>query len=293
MKSLMLPHNTNYIAAFLTLDCNYSCAYCINKHGGGLKKERWMDAKDWIKGLNRIRTKNDLPITIQGGEPTGYEGFYEVVNGITPPRSIDLLTNGSFDLEMFTQRIPADKIKRAALYASIRVSYHPGQGDFYSLIAKVKWMQELGYSVGIWEVEHPKHKTDVSYRQRIAQSLGIDYRVKEFLGPWKGELYGTFAYDSAVACSSLCSCLCRISEMLIGPDGYIFRCHNDLYTSSNHIGHILDTKLPKLGVWRPCTKYGQCNACDVKITTDRFQKDGHTSVEIKDISPLSSDSLCQ
>jgi hypothetical protein len=42
----------------------------------------------------------------------------------------------------------------------------------------------------------------------------------------------------------------------------------------------------KVDEFRDCYYYGSCNPCDVKVKTDRFQKFGHTSVEIKDIKAL-------
>ena len=47
---------------------------------------------------------------------------------------------------------------------------------------------------------------------------------------------------------------------------------------------VLDEVPPMLGNWRPCVVMGKCNSCDIKIKTDRFQRYGHSSVEIKNVS---------
>ena len=38
--------------------------------------------------------------------------------------------------------------------------------------------------------------------------------------------------------------------------------------------------------YRDCYVYGDCNPCDVKVKTNRFQQFGHTSVDIIDIREL-------
>jgi len=38
--------------------------------------------------------------------------------------------------------------------------------------------------------------------------------------------------------------------------------------------------------YRECYFYGDCNPCDVKIKTNRFQQYGHTSVDIIDIRDI-------
>ena len=79
MKPIKLPKHYNYIEAYLTYRCPLNCSYCINKQLG-LNKVSTMHYDSWIKGLNRIKTTEDLPITIGGGEPTSHHSFYDIVN---------------------------------------------------------------------------------------------------------------------------------------------------------------------------------------------------------------------
>ncbi len=176
-------------------------------------------------------------------------------------------------------------MRRNAPYASIRVSYHHGQSNFESLCDKVIKLTSKGYSIGVWEVDHPEYHSEVLDRQRVAKEHSIDWRVKEFLGPWKGVNHGTMRYDGAVNGNNLHRCMCRTSELLIAPDGQIFRCHSDVYANRSSIGHILDPDFDVsiLGAWKACSVYGKCNSCDIKVKTNRFQEGGHSSVEVKDI----------
>lgn len=244
-----------------------------------------MSGDDWIRGLNRLETKTSIPLTFQGGEPTVHKNFYKIIQSIRPDLKIDLLTNLEVDSDFFMSQIPPERIKREAPYASIRVSYHRGQQDPDVLLKRVKYFLDRGYHIGIWAVDHPDYMNETRQVQQRAQSMGIDFRLKEFLGPHKGKNYGTMRYPEAVNASAIRSCDCRTTEFLIDPSGAIFRCHSDLYANRSMIGHILDPEPPELlGQWVPCRVYGKCNSCDIKVKTNRFQEYGHSSVEIRAIS---------
>lgn len=285
LPQLVLPDSFNYIACFLTFSCQLRCTYCINHHGGNLVKDRRMPGEDWIKGINRLVIPHpDLPVTLQGGEPTTHKDFYKIVNGIRADIPIDVLTNFEVDVERWIGEISPERLRRPSKYASIRVSYHHGQSRQEELFPRVYRALQKGFHIGIWEVGHPDYYSDVLKRQKIAQDMGIDYRVKEFLGPWKGVNHGTFRYDKAVNAAELRNCLCKTSELLIDPKGSIFRCHSDLYADRGSIGNIMGSESCTLGAWRFCEVMGKCNSCDVKLKTNRHQEHGHSSVEIKDIS---------
>jgi len=283
LKPIVLPENFNYIAAFLSFACTLRCSYCINHHGGDLVKKRWMSGEDWVRGLNRLVT-HGIPITLQGGEPTVHKHFYDIMQGLDPEIPVDILTNLEVEADEFMRSVPPQRIKREAPYASIRVSYHRGQQDAMELLKRVRYFLDKGYHIGVWAVDHPEYMEETRRAQKQAQDMGIDFRLKEFLGPYNGQNYGTMRYPEAVNAGSLRHCECRTTELLIDPAGYIFRCHSDLYANRFSIGHLLDQEPPKLlGQWVACAVYGKCNSCDIKVKNNRFQEYGHSSVEIRHI----------
>lgn len=284
MTELKLPERFNYVAAFLTFTCQLRCPYCINHHGGDLVKGRRMPGKDWIAGINRLSLPPNTPVTLQGGEPTVHKDFIEIVNGVRPDVPLDVLTNFEMPLSFWDKIDPA-RLRRDAPYASIRVSWHRGQHDLESLLYRVREAQRKGFHIGIWTVDHPDYHGEVLQAKHIAEALGIDFRIKEFLGPWKGVNHGTFRYPLAVNDPALRYCECRTSELLIAPDGLIYRCHSDLYANRLPVGHVLQADNPLVGQWVPCSVYGKCNSCDIKLKNDRFQKFGHSSVEVRNLSP--------
>lgn len=278
---LEIPLTYNYIAVFLTLACNLRCSYCINRFVGGTAPVRWLTAQQWVSGLNRLVSRPDLPITIQGGEPSLHPGFYQIIEGMRPDLNLDLLTNLQFDVDIFMARVPAWRFKREAPYASIRVSYHPESMELSGVKDKVLKMLAGGYSVGIWAVDHPAWQREVEQARAECDALGIDFRVKEFLGVYQGRQYGTYKFPAATTGVNLRPATCRTTELLIDPAGNIHRCHSDLYAGRESLGNLLDPKLRIVDEFRPCEIFGSCNPCDVKIKTNRRQQFGHTSVDIR------------
>lgn len=282
----------NYVGFFLSLACNLSCPWCINLHAATRRKDQSrrgnMGAQEWIEAANRLILRQDLPLTLQGGEPTLHKGFYQFVNEVRPEVKMDLMTNLVFDVDAFIQNVPAWRFTREAPYAAIRVSYHPGQNDIEDLIAKIEKLQNAGFRIGLYGIEHP----DPNFKQHIKETqerclqLGIDFRLKEFIGEYEGTTYGTFKYEGSVCGSMMQHCQCRTTELLVDPAGYVFRCHSDLYNNRGPIAHILDPNFDEshLDPFRECDCYGDCNPCDVKVKTNRFQVFGHTSVEITGVS---------
>lgn len=280
LTPIIIPPAYNYIGVFLTFACNLRCSYCINRFNKLKPGRRMLSGDEWVKGLNRIVSHGDLPLSLQGGEPTLHAGFFPIISGIRPDLNIDLLTNLELDITRFKQEVPPGRIRRDAPYASIRVSYHPEEMSIETLAPKVLALLEAGYSIGIWGVLHPDTEAEVLRAQHYCAARGIDFRTKEFLGTYEGRLYGSYRYPDACNGHKGKRVNCRTSELLIGPGGDIFRCHSDLYAGRLPVGHILDPDFAIDAGFKECRSYGLCNPCDVKLKTNRFQIDGHTSVEV-------------
>lgn len=289
---LVSTKECNYVAYFITLACNLRCPYCINLHDGGSRydmgKRKHLTGREWIEAANRLVLRDDLPLTLQGGEPTLHPDFFEIVNGVKKEIKMDLLTNMAFDAGEFIKNVPVWRFTREAPYAAIRVSYHPGQNDIDELIRKTRRLQDAGFKVGIYGIAHPDPAVNdhiIKTKERCC-GMGVDFRTKEFLGEWKGKLYGDYKYEGSVMGKRMKDCECRTTELIADPGGYAYRCHADINKGRNPIGHMLDEKFTdkELSKFRECRYYGECNPCDVKVKTNRFQIFGHTSVEIRNIN---------
>ena len=265
LPKLELPESLNYIGVFLTLGCNLQCSYCINipdsnqelshrdelfpmanaKHHVGLTPEQWVTA------FSRIPNREDLPLTLQGGEPTIYyggKGLNEIIEGI--PHYVDILTNMA-NMKVF-KHIGSNignllKLQRKAPYPSIRVSWHQEEMErtwrdgFKELVRRCEELKDYGFNVssiksesdvGIYMVAHPSNELpdENIWKDKIA------FETKEFLGIHDGKLYGHYTYKHSTDLISrnihhkTLECECRTSELLLDPMGYIWGCHHDLYT---------------------------------------------------------------
>jgi MoaA/NifB/PqqE/SkfB family radical SAM enzyme len=281
LREIKIPESYNYIAVFLTFACNLGCSYCINRFEQKVVKRKMISGKEWVKGLNRIVSRPDLPVSLQGGEPSLHEDFIYIVNHLKPELNIDILTNLQFDIDRFMAEVDPDRVKRNSPYASLRVSYHPEQMDLDLTIKKVLKMLHKGFSVGIWGVMNPKYEENILQAQSRCRESGIDFRTKEFLGELDGKMHGNYKYAGACDKKFRKKAECRTTEFLIDSQAHIFRCHADLYAGTDPVGNLLDPDFKIDDSFKECVNFGHCNPCDIKVKTNRFQQFGHTSVEIR------------
>jgi len=291
MTPIIMPESYNYIAVFLSLSCNLACPYCINLNEKGSSRGKvarsHLGAKEWITFLNRLEIgRDDLPVTLQGGEPTLHKEFYEIINGVKPEIKLDLLTNFMFDVDTFIRLVDPKKFTRDAKYAAIRVSYHPGQNDIDDLINRHHKMRDAGFCVGIYAVMTPWNAEHIREVQKKSLAEGVDFRIKEYLGFDGQEWHGTYKYPEAIAQKVEKYCDCKTTELIVGPNGEVYRCHSDLYEQRASVGRINDEHFSIEDIYRPCFIFGHCNPCDIKVKTNRFQEFGHTSVDIQNIKDL-------
>jgi len=278
LPKIDVPNDLTYVGVFLTLRCNYKCIYCINRHGK-LSRRRELTPEQWVEGLNRLNITRSLmvPLTLQGGEPSVYKGWLDIIEGVRPEFYIDILTNLTFDLDDFIKRILPGRLQRNVPYASIRVSYHPEWADYDVLLRRILALQGAGYDIGLFVVDHPN--VGIEILKRTALLAGVDFRTKQFLGEYHGQLYGTYKYPRVMR-GKVKDVECKNTEILIAPDGHLHRCHRDLYAGINPIGHILDEDLEIGFKFRNC-QTPSCNECDVKIKNNRFQEYGSCAITLR------------
>jgi MoaA/NifB/PqqE/SkfB family radical SAM enzyme len=279
---MRIPKEYNYISAFLTLKCNYSCTYCINGKSDSLKRKRHELGTDlWIEGLNRLEIKNDLAITIGGGEPTLHPGFYKIMNELNHP--VDLLTNLSFDVQEFISSVDHRKMFRSSTpsYKSIRVSYHPKFMNRTELVLKCEALQDAGFNIGIFPINYPDNVEPNMKLAEEARKARVYTFIKDYLGVYNGHLHGHYKYRDSMDGRFHGNIECRTKELLISPSGQVYKCHRDLYAGEYTLGNICYPDFKAEYKFRECNKYGNCNPCDVKEKTNRFLEMGACSVEIK------------
>jgi hypothetical protein len=258
LPTLTPPPSLNYIAVFLTLKCHLNCSYCINDPSQAGTRRKLFDNKtslspdEWAQGLARIPYTENLPITLQGGEPMVYwqgKGIGHILEKL--PHRFDLLTSFAQHPEQFVKSLLGQekKLTRSAPYPSIRVSYHAEQMEkvwhnkgFEELVDRCVGLSDFGFrvspeksqsDVGIYMVEHPENH--VSEHMKKCYTGRIPFETKEFLGEYENRLFGTYLYPfstnlvSSNTWHKTLSCECRTTELLIDPLGFVFGCHFHLY----------------------------------------------------------------
>jgi hypothetical protein len=251
LRELEFPPRFNYVEFFLTLGWDLNCDYCINNpEQAGDRKSLFplgpleMPPENWARALARIPHSRELPITLQGGEPTLYwhgKGLSHILAAL--PHKFYLLTNFTLPAAQFAERVRGqqEKLRRDAPYPSIRVSYHriemerlwKGRG-FETLIENCEQMAQHGFTVspeksesdiGIYVVDHPNQPIDDAMRVMAAGRIPLE--AKEFLGVHDGELHGSYLYPFSTDLMAreirpeTLSCECRSSELLIDPLGFV------------------------------------------------------------------------
>lgn len=281
LSLLEVPKDINYIAVFLTFVCNLHCSYCINNFEEKMLKKGIIDGEKWVQGLNRLKLDHNLPVTLQGGEPSLHKDFYYILENLRPDIEIDIMTNLYFDVDEFIRRVKPKRINRDSRFQSIRASYHPETMNIDETIGKVKTLQQAGFNIGLGAVKHPQYEQLINEAAIKSKEAGIVFFAKEFLGFYNGQQYGTYKYPEAVSCQMKKNVQCRTTELLIGPTGEIYKCTRDVYIDNEPIGHILDPEFNVEYKYRYCRHFGYCNPCDIKVKTNRFMKTGHTAVDVK------------
>jgi radical SAM protein with 4Fe4S-binding SPASM domain len=288
MEKIKIPETYNYIAVFPTMKCNLSCSFCLNAFDKKFDRKNFeeISGEEWVRALNKIDSRPEVPITFSGGEPSLHKEFIYILKNLKSEINIDILTNLYWNenfFERFISEINPDRIKRNSPYASIRASYHPEQmGNGKKLIENAVRLKNAGFNVGIWAVLYPSPEqlSSINQMQFRCRDENIDFRVKEFTGEYKGEIYGNYSKYPEATSGNLESCLCKISELLIGPNGNVYRCHRDLYAEEFPQGNVLYDRFEIKDSFKKCGLYGSCHPCDVKVKTNYKQEIGHTSVNI-------------
>ena len=277
--AIELPQTYNYVGLFLSFRCPYNCSYCINRQDA-VPQSGELTGAEWLAFLRRLRPR-DVPITFQGGEPGCHPEFIGLVREALHFHAVDILTNLTFDIDEFARQVPAQALNRDAPYAPIRVSYHPEQFSLEHILDRVLLMQGHGYRIGLYGIDHPEHAGERARASAVCRDAGVDFRMKSFLGQHNGRSYGELAYPEACWQSQARTCECTPSELLLAPNGGIFPCHHHLYSRNGQVGHVSRGEVELTESPQPCSSFGHCNPCDIKVKNNRFQQHGHVSVQIR------------
>lgn len=302
MEKTKLPKTYNYMSAFLTFRCNLDCGFCVNRASSNnfsRNKFHEISGKQWVKAINRIEAPKEIPMSLVGGEPSLHKDFIYILNNIKPELGIDIVTNlwwNKSKVTNFIKKVSPGRINNYSPFPSIRVSYHPEQmGEGKKLIENVSELKKAGFDIGVECIMYPT-PIQLESLERMAlrcKKEEISFRPKSFMGIYEGKdnlgrdfsiIHGDYSkYSGAIFSEKNLECMCKTSNLLINPQGEVYRCQRDLLLSENPIGNLLDSSFQIEDTFRHCNKYGECHPCDVKVKTNNKEELGTTLVEIKNV----------
>ncbi len=279
MKEVIIPKEYNYVESYLTMKCNMNCSYCINDLTKKERNRKELTGNQWIDSLNKIDFR-DVPITLGGGEPSLHRDFYDIINGLEQP--VDLLTNLNFNVNDFVKNVSPDNFTQSDkdAYHSIRCSYHIGQSDETKILENAKVLQDNGFNIGIFGLNHPYNINKNMKMAFNATKEGLHFYVKDFLGKVDGQMIGFYKYPDGLDGIEK-KVMCKTRELLIASNGSVHKCHRDLYNKEFVINNITDKDFKINNKFRYCNKYGKCNLCDIKSKTNLFLNSIDCQVQIK------------
>ena len=288
MNKIVVPEDYDYVGVYLTDECFLRCPYCITSHHGSnfisRRSVNSLSPGEWIRALNRLVLPKNVPITLQGGEPFLYKGIWEILDNTA--HKVDIMTAlpPFLDKKSFLKLKSLDWNKRESPYPTIRVSFHKGQNDFKELVDRIAELDDF-LNIGLYYLSHPAiSETEIAAMKDYAKVKSVEFRSKEFLGIHSGKMYGTIKYPGSVEGKIQgIKVHCKNTVVPIAPDGEIYLCHSDLYFNrqDRSLGNILDKAFAFPDGYLPCSNFGLCSECDVKIKTNHYQQYGYTSVDIR------------
>jgi MoaA/NifB/PqqE/SkfB family radical SAM enzyme len=291
MKSISIPSAFNsYWGVFLTLGCNYTCPFCIQKLAGPVPHYDIASGDKWIAALNSIegrtqkrflRRNKVKKLALIGGEPTLHPDFFDIVNGLDYDWNLTVTTNLGTkvfdDIGIFAKKIKRKKKIR------FHLSFHDGCDGMDEFIAKARDLKRAGMDVNrIFTVCYPPNEPErFEEYQRIFKKNGLSLRKQRYNGFYKDKLYPSGgdengfefkdnitdyeAYHKGCSMARKEQVYCKVNKILFAPNGDVHNCHYKVYTGSgDHYGNLFSSG-PVINVPQDyflCNDYGFCNPCD-------------------------------
>lgn len=250
--------HSSVLIPFLTLSCNFSCRYCITKFAPDHNFSFiHLPTYQWLYFFNSIDGISD--IIFNGGEPTLFPGFPEIINSLKPLRLIAIGTNYSDLATAALLKItPRDDL-------ILDGSFHPHFISHHDISQNLLRLKAAGFKVRVHVLNYPQFKARPSSFIHDFQIQGIDAFLQQYEGFSDGVLLPlpsklpacSLATKAAVKCS-------RSIYTPIAPDGTIYFCHYFMYSRSPNgtIGHISADQVSFPDTLN-CRHYGWCNPCDL------------------------------
>lgn len=242
---------------FLTLNCNFSCKYCITKFAPDRDfRFDHLAYEDWIKFFSSTQGITD--IIFNGGEPTLYPNFHHIINSLRPLNLIAIGTNYSaLATDVLLSITPRGDL-------ILDGSFHPHFITHHDISHNLLDLKAAGFKVRVHALSFPGFKGRPSDWIHDFKLQGIDAFIQDYEGYWRDRFFPSFLKLRACGLKKRSRVLCSRSIYTpIAPDGNVYFCHYLMYAQRPEgvIGHISDPQL-SFPDFFDCPHYGWCSPCD-------------------------------
>ena len=171
-------------------NCNYNCAYCyapkpqditfgnnpnnIAKYG---KLENIIDSWKNIYdkyGSSRIR--------LDGGEPSIYPNFFEIIKELSKIHRLQMNTNLSFDVNKFCDVANPETIR-------VDASLHCEYTKLDTFVEKLSFLKQKGYKLTVSYVGYPDFLENIPLAKKTIEKMEIPFFVHPYSGFYEDRQY--------------------------------------------------------------------------------------------------------
>lgn len=242
---------------FITLCCNFTCSYCINRFSPDFDFSfSRTPGSTWTQFINSLSNIQD--VIFNGGEPTLHPDFPTIINSLKPLRLIAIGTNYS--------SLATDALLKITPRADLILdgSFHPRSISHHDISQNLRRLKEAGFTVRVHVLNYPGFVGRPSSWVHDFNIQGIDAFIQKYEGFYEGNFY--YCHDKLPYCGLLQESNCECSRSIytpIAPDGNIFFCHYLMYANiaAGILGNI-SAPPAEFPTSLSCSHLGHCSPCD-------------------------------
>jgi hypothetical protein len=247
-----VKHPSPEVNIFLTLRCNFKCAYCATQQGAPDHDYALRRGSEWINGINRLTGVQRLTLT--GGLPHLHPDFVEIVNGIALP--LERLLIGSNGSKIAVQRLLEIAPKK---HLHVQMTYHPTEIGLEEHIAAVKAVAAR-HTTATHQVGKPVAGVEEAFKD-----AGLALSWHDRIGPGPDGSFFPEAWRWRADQQPHPPMRCSVWDYPVtAPNGDIYFCHGLMYAQCRRgvLGNICDGWVFEGITGMVCSDIGWCNPCD-------------------------------
>ena len=170
--------------------CNYNCAYCYAPKPQDITFEnnpnnvaKYEKAENIIDSWKNIYDKyGSSRIRLDGGEPSIYPNFFEIIKELSKIHRLQMNTNLSFDVNKFCDVSNPETIR-------VDASLHCEYTKLETFVEKLNILKQKGYKLTVSYVGYPDFLENIPLAKKAIQTMNIPFFVHPYSGFYEDRQY--------------------------------------------------------------------------------------------------------